>query len=131
MWVSISFSVKERHRQQFCAGSVLPPGFTQPLSSLAQEMTSKEQKIIKDLDKCDFREIHKYFMDKSEARKALSKEEKQVRTVSDGIWGWLICFGTSLGYFGFCLSPFLVLCPDLGPLWLLDQLCLDDHKTLH
>ncbi|XP_076185103.1 DNA topoisomerase I, mitochondrial isoform X1 [Aptenodytes patagonicus] len=42
-----------------------------------KEMTSKEQKIIKDLDKCDFREIHKYFMDKSEARKALSKEEKQ------------------------------------------------------
>ncbi|KFQ05684.1 hypothetical protein N329_10059, partial [Haliaeetus albicilla] len=42
-----------------------------------KEMTSKEQKIIKDLDKCDFREIHKYFVDKSEARKALSKEEKQ------------------------------------------------------
>ncbi|XP_074685466.1 DNA topoisomerase I, mitochondrial isoform X1 [Strix aluco] len=42
-----------------------------------KEMTSDEQKIIKDLDKCDFREIHKYFVDKSEARKALSKEEKQ------------------------------------------------------
>ncbi|XP_074997163.1 DNA topoisomerase I, mitochondrial isoform X2 [Calonectris borealis] len=42
-----------------------------------KEMTSKEQKIIKDLDKCDFREIHKYFVDKSEARKALSKEDKQ------------------------------------------------------
>ncbi|XP_010290914.1 PREDICTED: DNA topoisomerase I, mitochondrial isoform X1 [Phaethon lepturus] len=42
-----------------------------------KEMTSKEQNIIKDLDKCDFREIHKYFVDKSEARKALSKEEKQ------------------------------------------------------
>ncbi|XP_074942045.1 DNA topoisomerase I, mitochondrial isoform X1 [Phalacrocorax aristotelis] len=42
-----------------------------------KEMTSKEQKIIKDLDKCDFREIHKYFVEKSEARKALSKEEKQ------------------------------------------------------
>ncbi|KAK2517458.1 hypothetical protein Q9233_013102 [Columba guinea] len=48
-----------------------------PLSSLAQEMTLMEQKIITDLDKCDFSEIHKYFVDKSEARKALSKEEKQ------------------------------------------------------
>lgn len=51
-----------------------------------------EQKIITDLDKCDFSEIHKYFVDKSEARKALSKEEKQVRTVFYDIWGWLICF---------------------------------------
>ncbi|XP_009954837.1 PREDICTED: DNA topoisomerase 1-like, partial [Leptosomus discolor] len=42
-----------------------------------KEMTLKEQEIIKELDKCDFTEIHKYFMDKSEARKALSKEEKQ------------------------------------------------------
>ncbi|XP_009472314.1 PREDICTED: DNA topoisomerase I, mitochondrial isoform X4 [Nipponia nippon] len=42
-----------------------------------KEMTLEEQKIIKDLDKCDFTEIHKYFVDKSEARKALSKEEKQ------------------------------------------------------
>ncbi|KAI1243671.1 DNA topoisomerase I, partial [Lamprotornis superbus] len=41
------------------------------------EMTSEEQEIIQDLDKCDFREIHKYFVDKNEARKALSKEEKQ------------------------------------------------------
>ncbi|XP_057262648.1 DNA topoisomerase I, mitochondrial isoform X1 [Pezoporus wallicus] len=42
-----------------------------------KEMTSAEQKIIKDLDKCDFSEIHKYFVDKNEARKALPKEEKQ------------------------------------------------------
>lgn len=53
-------------------------------------MTPQEQKIIKHLDKCDFREIHKYFVDKNEARKALPKEEKQVRTVSHDIWGWLI-----------------------------------------
>ncbi|NWX04427.1 TOP1M topoisomerase, partial [Caloenas nicobarica] len=45
-----------------------------------KEMTLMEQKIITDLDKCDFTEIHKYFVDKSEARKALSKEEKQART---------------------------------------------------
>lgn len=42
-----------------------------------KEMTPQEQEIIKQLDKCDFREIHKYFLDKNEARKALSKEEKQ------------------------------------------------------
>ncbi|NXR79458.1 TOP1M topoisomerase, partial [Pycnonotus jocosus] len=42
-----------------------------------KEMTSEEQEIIKDLGKCDFREIHKYFVDKNEARKALPKEEKQ------------------------------------------------------
>ncbi|NXP80455.1 TOP1M topoisomerase, partial [Ramphastos sulfuratus] len=46
-------------------------------SDWRKEMTSEEQEIIKDLDKCDFSEIHKYFVDKSEARKALSKEEKQ------------------------------------------------------
>ncbi|NXU85650.1 TOP1M topoisomerase, partial [Xiphorhynchus elegans] len=58
-----------------------------------QEMTSEEQEIIQDLDKCDFSEIHKYFVDKSEARKALPKEEKQVRTLSCAIWDWLACFG--------------------------------------
>ncbi|XP_025969476.2 DNA topoisomerase I, mitochondrial isoform X1 [Dromaius novaehollandiae] len=42
-----------------------------------KEMTPNERKIIKHLDKCDFKEMHKYFVDKSEARKALSKEEKQ------------------------------------------------------
>ncbi|XP_027668783.1 DNA topoisomerase I, mitochondrial isoform X2 [Falco biarmicus] len=42
-----------------------------------KEMTSEEQEIIKDLDKCDFTKIHRYFVDKNEARKALSKEEKQ------------------------------------------------------
>ncbi|KFP03720.1 hypothetical protein N300_08112, partial [Calypte anna] len=42
-----------------------------------KEMTSEEQEIIKELNKCDFREIHKYFVEKNEARKALPKEEKQ------------------------------------------------------
>lgn len=59
-------------------------------------MTSTEQEIIKELDKCDFSEIHKYFVDKSEARKALPKEEKQVKTVSYDIWGWRICFRNRL-----------------------------------
>ncbi|NXB69944.1 TOP1M topoisomerase, partial [Donacobius atricapilla] len=76
IWISIPFS-KDRHKQQLHVELVLPPGFSQPLSPLSQEMTSEEQEIIKDLDKCDFREIHKYFVDKNEARKALPKEEKQ------------------------------------------------------
>ncbi|XP_059579674.1 DNA topoisomerase I, mitochondrial isoform X2 [Alligator mississippiensis] len=42
-----------------------------------EEMTEKEQEIIQSLDKCDFKEIHKYFVDRNEARKALPKEEKQ------------------------------------------------------
>ncbi|XP_072458948.1 DNA topoisomerase I, mitochondrial isoform X1 [Notamacropus eugenii] len=46
-------------------------------SDWRKEMTVEEKKIIKHLDKCDFTEIHKYFFDKNEARKALPKEEKQ------------------------------------------------------
>ncbi|KAG9470251.1 hypothetical protein GDO78_018474 [Eleutherodactylus coqui] len=41
------------------------------------QMTKEEKKTIKHLHKCDFSEIHKYFFDKNEARKALPKEEKQ------------------------------------------------------
>ncbi|XP_029448032.1 DNA topoisomerase I, mitochondrial isoform X2 [Rhinatrema bivittatum] len=40
-------------------------------------MTEEERKKIKHLHKCGFSEIHKYFVDKNEARKALPKEEKQ------------------------------------------------------
>lgn len=96
---------------------VLPSGFSQPLSSLSQEMTSEEQEIIKDLEKCDFREIHKYFVDKNEARKALPKEEKQVRAGSYdeflgpvlGILAWCCCLSwfcaLSLEFFNAALSP--------------------------
>ncbi|NWI58445.1 TOP1M topoisomerase, partial [Calyptomena viridis] len=82
-------------------------------SDWRKEMTSEEQKIIQDLDKCDFSEIHKYFVDKSEAKKALPKEEKQVRSDSRGIWDWCMC----LGYLGLCFLSHQVLCPDLGSLW--------------
>ncbi|XP_070337875.1 DNA topoisomerase I, mitochondrial isoform X3 [Equus asinus] len=46
-------------------------------SDWRKEMTAEERKIIKHLDKCDFTEIHRYFVDKTAARKALSREEKQ------------------------------------------------------
>ncbi|CAH2286121.1 DNA topoisomerase I, mitochondrial isoform X1 [Pelobates cultripes] len=42
-----------------------------------EQMTSEERKLIRHLHKCDFTEIHKYYVDKNEARKALPKEEKQ------------------------------------------------------
>ena len=42
-------------------------------------MTSKEREIIKDLSKCNFKEIDAYFKRKSEERKAMSKEEKKVQ----------------------------------------------------
>ncbi|XP_011831030.1 PREDICTED: DNA topoisomerase I, mitochondrial isoform X1 [Mandrillus leucophaeus] len=42
-----------------------------------KEMTVEEREVIKSLDKCDFTEIHRYFLDKAAARKVLTKEEKQ------------------------------------------------------
>lgn len=44
---------------------------------LAQEMTAEERKLIKHLDKCDFSEIHRHFMERAEARRTLSREQKQ------------------------------------------------------
>lgn len=41
-------------------------------------MTSEEKSLITDLNKCDFREMSDYFKAQSEARKQMSKEEKQV-----------------------------------------------------
>lgn len=43
-----------------------------------QEMTSEEKAKITDLKKCNFTEMNEYFKAQSEARKAMSKEEKQV-----------------------------------------------------
>lgn len=44
-------------------------------------MTSKEKEKIRDLKKCDFKEIDAYFKRKTEERKAMTKEEKLVKTV--------------------------------------------------
>ncbi|XP_050954393.1 DNA topoisomerase I, mitochondrial isoform X3 [Labeo rohita] len=41
-------------------------------------MTKDERKLIKTLSKCDFSQILKYFVEKSEERKNMTKEEKQV-----------------------------------------------------
>lgn len=41
-------------------------------------MTSEEKSKITDLKKCDFSEMSDYFKAQSEARKAMSKEQKLV-----------------------------------------------------
>lgn len=43
-----------------------------------QEMTSEEKSIITDLKKCNFSDMSEYFKAQSEARKAMTKEEKLV-----------------------------------------------------
>ncbi|XP_078047076.1 DNA topoisomerase 1 isoform X2 [Augochlora pura] len=40
-------------------------------------MTESERSKIVDLSKCDFKQMHAYFLQKSEERKAMTKEEKQ------------------------------------------------------
>lgn len=42
-------------------------------------MTSEEKSVITDLNKCNFTEMSEYFKAQSEARKAMTKEQKQVR----------------------------------------------------
>ncbi|XP_075734477.1 DNA topoisomerase I, mitochondrial [Rhipicephalus microplus] len=46
-------------------------------------MTSKEAELITDLKKCNFKEIDAYYKQKSEERKAMTKEEKQVIKVQN------------------------------------------------
>ncbi|XP_055489545.1 DNA topoisomerase 1-like isoform X4 [Leucoraja erinacea] len=41
------------------------------------EMSGSEQSIITNINKCDFSRLHQYFTEKTEARKMLSKGEKQ------------------------------------------------------
>lgn len=42
-----------------------------------EAMTAEESKKIKSLKKCDFEQIHQYFVEKHETQKALPKEKKQ------------------------------------------------------
>uniref|UniRef100_A0A3Q0S205 DNA topoisomerase I n=1 Tax=Amphilophus citrinellus TaxID=61819 RepID=A0A3Q0S205_AMPCI len=51
----------------------------QGLSDNTNEMTSEERAKITDLKKCDFTEMSEYFKAQSEARKSMSKEDKQVK----------------------------------------------------
>lgn len=42
-------------------------------------MTSEEKSKITDLNKCDFSQMSEYFKAQSEARKAMTKQDKLVR----------------------------------------------------
>ena len=60
-------------------------------------MTREEAARITDFGKCDFTQIHEYYKERSEARKALSKEEKKkLKEENDKIaeeFGWAIVDG--------------------------------------
>ncbi len=62
-----------------------------------QEMTVEEAATIKDFSKCDFTQIHRYYVERAEARKAMSKEEKAViKAENEKIleeYGWAIVDG--------------------------------------
>ncbi|XP_038198554.1 DNA topoisomerase I, mitochondrial isoform X3 [Arvicola amphibius] len=46
-------------------------------SDWRKEMTAEERKLITHLDKCDFTEIHRHFVERTEARRTLPREQKQ------------------------------------------------------
>jgi len=46
-------------------------------------MTSEEKETIKDLSKCDFRQMNNYFKELSEQRKAMTKEEKKEKKLKE------------------------------------------------
>lgn len=46
-------------------------------------MNAKEREIIKDFNKCNFEEMHQYFVAESEKRKAAPKEEKQAKKLQN------------------------------------------------
>jgi len=55
--------------------------------SVFQTMTKAERELIVSLDKCNFNEIAHYYKLKSEERKNMSKEEKQVCSIQ-----FIFCF---------------------------------------
>lgn len=57
-------------------------------------MTSKEREVIKDLKKCNFKEMFQYFTAESEKRKNASKEEKNARKLANE---------EQIKEFGFCI----------------------------
>ncbi|XP_031202274.1 DNA topoisomerase I, mitochondrial isoform X2 [Mastomys coucha] len=48
-------------------------------SDWRKEMTAEERELITHLDKCDFTEIHRHFMERAEARRTLPREQKQLK----------------------------------------------------
>uniref|UniRef100_A0A8C9SZU5 DNA topoisomerase n=1 Tax=Scleropages formosus TaxID=113540 RepID=A0A8C9SZU5_SCLFO len=59
-----------------------------------EEMTAEERDLICEFSKCDFGEMHRYFVEQSEKKKDMSKEEKEVIREQDIL---LLC------EYGYCL----------------------------
>lgn len=57
----------------YCTKQIFNDNF---FKDFRRTMNSKEREIIKDFNKCNFEEMHQYFVAESEKRKAASKEEK-------------------------------------------------------
>lgn len=53
-------------------------------------MTAEEKAKITDLKKCNFHEINDYFKKKTEEKKAMSKEEKQVCLIESSPWDTVV-----------------------------------------
>ncbi|XP_072426111.1 DNA topoisomerase I, mitochondrial-like isoform X3 [Chiloscyllium punctatum] len=74
-----------------------------------KEMNEQEKKIITDLDKCDFTQMHQYFTEKAEAKKALPKEEKQKLKVEQDeiaeIYGYCVMDGHREKIANFKIEP--------------------------
>jgi len=74
-----------------------------------KNMTNKEQKLITDLGKCDFRPMHAYFIEQSEIRKNKSKEEKKAikeenqRIIDE--YGWAVVDGHKQKIGNFRIEP--------------------------
>ena len=64
-------------------------------------MTREEASRITDFAKCDFTQIHQFYKERAEARKAMSKEEKKrLKEENDKIaeeFGWAVVDGHRSG----------------------------------
>ena len=74
-----------------------------------QEMTAEEAATITDFSKCDFTEIHQFFKERSEAKKQMSKEEKQkIKLENEAVaaeYGWAAIDGHKEKIGNFKIEP--------------------------
>ena len=72
-------------------------------------MTSEEAATITDFSKCDFRRIHEYYKEKSEQRKAMTKEEKlKIKEQNEKLveeYGWCVIDGHKERIGNFKIEP--------------------------
>lgn len=110
--------------------SAMPENFVcvcklKALLSFCKEMTSEEKSTITNLSKCDFTHMSQYFKAQSEARKQMSKEEKQVPV---GILGGFVVVNIFVQSF-----PLLCICQCFSPAFRLlpsCQLCSSGRAEL-